>query len=331
MEFESTTLPDSDNDTATTEYSDSATLPLAPRTKGDQIDPTQLSNEESDTIGFLSDAAIDAIPLPLLATLTADEIFGDQIDENNESLFLGEIIDETQPLQSELVARLSTLFDTKGFTEPDRFSFQVFKRKAGYGAKDKRLPKSITRDPEDKSDPDIAELGQYCSAICLRDFQVIKFDNDEHFISSGKMTPVFELKPHPNKKSKLAPRPSVPKNRTQVKLGKGKATVKSRKYICFLVWVFWDGYPNKESSIESDTSPLQGVIDGLKSTVINRENQNTPPLEMEKEKEKGINIYNSSEEAAEIEGANIIVPEYMKWDQMKEKSNKGTLLTMINE
>lgn len=180
-----------------------------------------------------------------LGVLTADEIFGEAIDVDNESLFLAAMIDETQPLQSELVAKLNTTFEDNKYLSPDRYSCQVFKRKAGYSARDKNL----------------SELGQYCVAICVKDYQIVKFKNEEHMIPLDHMSPLFELLP-----GKKADRPSVPFNRTQIKLGNGKATIKQRKYMSVLIWAFWDGNPIKENNTTvTDTSPLQDVLNKLAS------------------------------------------------------------------
>lgn len=291
--------------------------PFIPIPEDRLVNPTELSKDESDTLGMLSGAALDGLSLTSLAMITADEIFGDQIDKDDESLFLAAMIDETQPLQSELVAKLHTMFDMSGLVEPDRYSYQLFKRKAGFTARDKRLPKSVTRDPKEEAEPDLSELGQFCVAVCLREYQVVNFASEEHLLSQGMLSPVFEIKPHPEeKRAKPADRPSVPKNRTRVRLGQGKATIKSRKYMSILVWAFWDHNPVKENNKnnkKTDTSPLQDVIDKLKNTVVDRETHSSEPIP-----EKGITIYDSMDEATKAEGANIIVPEDVKWARIQE-------------
>lgn len=244
-----------------------------------------LTKEETESIGALHEC-FDQLSLTILGTLAAEEIFGDQIDKNDESLFLAAILDETQPIQSELITRLIMIFDLHGLVEPDRYSYQIFKRKAGFSARDKRLPKSITRDPEDKSEVDLLELGQYCAAICLKDFQIVKFGGQEYTLTEERLTPTFEIMPH-GKKS--ADRPSVPFNRTQINLGNGKATLKPRHYLSVLVWAFWDGDPSKKNNVEMNTSSLQEIIDKMTPSIFNREDQKSIP-------EKGIVIYDSLDE-----------------------------------
>lgn len=230
------------------------------------IPPEELTEDEANTIDFLSNSILDSISLPSLSVITAEEMFGDKISNNDESLFLSAMIDETQPLQSELVARLHHLFDAKGYTEPNFYSYQLFKRKAGFSTRDKRLASNSTSENQEKFD--LSELGTYCSAVCLNEYQVVKFGNDEHLITAGNISPVFELKPHTgDKKAKPAPRPSVPFNRTQVLMGKGRATIKTKKYTSVLVWAFWDSDPTNKKETEIDTSSLEENLKGLLSTV----------------------------------------------------------------
>lgn len=233
-----------------------------PFVRTESLNPEELDKDESETLDFLSNAALGQISLPAMAALTADEIFGKEMDDtDNEYLFLNALLDETQPLQSELMAKLEAMFDANGFMPPDKYSFQVFKRKAGY---------TVSK----KSEDDLSKIAKYCAAICLKDYQIIVYDNKEHIISSGMISQVFELQPHPDfKKSKYAPRPSVPRNRTQIKLGQGKATIKPRSYLCFLVWAFWNGDPIKVVETKMDGTELQNVIDRLKDTIVDSDDK----------------------------------------------------------
>lgn len=167
------------------------------------------------------------LPLPVLAALAANEMFGKKMEPKDENLFLSGLLDETQPLQSELVAKLNATFDANGVHPPDRISLQVFRRKAGFAPK--------------KED---ADMGRFCVAICLRDFQVISFNRKEEIVTSGNLSPIYELDPHPEKG--MNPRPGVPKNRTIIKLPNGKALLKSREYLCFMAWAFWVDDPIKK-------------------------------------------------------------------------------------
>jgi len=230
-----------------------------------------LTGEQAKILAELTEDTLSGLSLPALGVLVADEVFGELIDNKDEALFLAAMIDDTMPVQSELVAKLNATFDINGYMEPDRYSCQLFKRKAGYSGRDKRLQKSSTRDPEDESNPDILELGQYCSAICLKDYQIVKFGQQEYLLNLEKMTPIFEILPHASEK-KPSNRPAVPSNRTQIKLGNGKATIKTNKYMSVLVWAFWDGNPSKEYNMTVDNSPLQEVINKLKGdSVLNNE------------------------------------------------------------
>ena len=229
------------------------------------------TTNEAEVLSQLTKDIYNDFSLAALGVMAADEIFGELVDKNDESLFLAAMIDDTLPAQSELVAKLNATFDINGFLEPDRYSCQVFKRKAGYSGRDKRLQKSQTRDPEDTSDPDLLDLGQYCAAICLKDYQIVKFGQKEHLLNLEKMSPIFEILPHSSNK-KGADRPSVPINRTQIKLGNGKATIKTRQYMSVLVWAFWDGNPSKEYNTTVDNSPLQDVLNKLsKDSVLHNE------------------------------------------------------------
>jgi hypothetical protein len=252
-----------------------------PFVRTEALNPEELDKDESETLDYLSNAALDQISLPAVAALAADEIFGKDIDSDKEDLFLNAILDDTQPLQSELMAKLEAMFDANGFMAPDRYSFQVFKRKAGYAPNNKT------------SDDDLARLGQYCAAICLKDYQVVVYDRKEHILSSGMISPVFELKPHEEgKKVKLSPRPSVPRNRTQIKIGQGKATIKPRNFLCILVWAFWDGHPIKVAETKMDGSNLQNVIDRLKDSILERTERETV-------------IYDSLDDASKAIGTEI--------------------------
>lgn len=244
--------------------------------------------ENAEAIEALRDC-FDKLSISALTALAAEEIFGKQLDTDDESLFLASIIDDTQVIQSELVAKLNMILDMHGLVDADRFSFQVFKRKAGYSGRDKRLPKSITRDPEDKSDPDLYELGSYCLAICLKDYQIVRFAGEEYMVQLERMTPLFEIRPH---EKKPADRPSVPSNKTQVKFPNGRVTLKNRDYLSILVWAFWDGHPEKQDNIQMNTEPLQKVIEKLGKTSF----EGFSPTQ-KSQSDEGIVIYDSVEEA----------------------------------
>lgn len=183
------------------------------------------------------------LSLPVLAALATDEMFGTKIDVKDENLFLSGLLDETQPLQSELAAKLNSTFDANGAHPPDRISLQVFRRKAGFSQK-----------------ADDVDMGRFAIAICLRDFQVISFNRKEDIVTSGNLSPIYELEPHPS------PRPGVPKNRTMIKQPNGKTLLKSRQYLCIMAWAFWDDEPIKTKQPQGPVGldQLQTMVENLK-------------------------------------------------------------------
>jgi hypothetical protein len=219
-------------------------IPFADILEENVVPPSELTEDEASTIEYLSRAVLDSIPLRSLGIITIDEIYGDQIDAAGEDLFLSAMVDETQPLQSELAARLCGILDMQDLVEPDRFSCQVFKRKGGYTT---------------KGDTDLIEICQYCMAVCLKDYQIVRFEDKEYLLYEGMTTPLFEIKPK-------ASRPSIPKNKTQVKLANGKATIKSKKYISILAWAFWCHDPKKENNKEINTEALHELVNNMKVT-----------------------------------------------------------------
>ena len=202
--------------------------------------PDDLTDKEKEEASFWANMALDSIALPTLGTLVARELFGDSVDDTNETLFKGAFIDETEPLQAELMARVSALVEEQGLTEPDCGVIQIFRRKAGLKTK------------KDEDHP-----GSYCAAVCMKDFQVIVAEKKEHILSAGMCSPLFKITDDD--------RPSVPFNRTQIKLGRGQGTLKTRNYLSVLVWVYWKEYPEKSEQMNVDTPDLRKVIDHLKS------------------------------------------------------------------
>ena len=83
--------------------SEQLSLPGVSKDVTDQLPPfnfpKDMTGEEQDTVAKISEDVLNSIPLPALATLTADEIFGEDLDEPNENLFLKAFIDETYPIQ----------------------------------------------------------------------------------------------------------------------------------------------------------------------------------------------------------------------------------------
>lgn len=209
--------------------------------------PEGMDEDEQDMITDLSEQVLNSIPLPALAALTADEIFGESIDENNENMFLKAMIDETQPVQSEFAARIAAMFDAGEINEPSCLSLQILKRKAGYSSKQE----------DDK-------LGNYCCAISLNEFQVVMMGREENVLTPGSMSRIFELK-----NGKKAERPYIPRNKTIIKFSNGQAKVKPRNYLSLMLWAFWADYPVKPKEKPKDSPQLQQIIESLA--------QNPPP------------------------------------------------------
>ena len=218
-------------------------------------DPSHHHLDLPDPADFWNGDMKKMLPLPVLAAMAADEMFGKEMDDPAESLFLSALLDETQPLQSELAAKLGATFDANGFHPPDRISLQVFRRKAGFAPK---------RDDDD--------MGRFAVAICLREFQVVVFDRKEDIVLNGSLSPFYELEPHPEeekpkKKKEFSPRPSIPRNRTIVKLPNGKALVKSKEYLCVMAWAFWvdDPIKREEPQGKLGVEQLQKIVDEMKA------------------------------------------------------------------
>jgi len=182
-----------------------------------------------------------------LSTIVLDEVYGEELDDPDERLFRSIILDETDPTQAELTAKIGELFEAQDCAIPDRVSLQFFRRKAGF---------RTTR-----NEPD---FGNYCMAMCLKDYQIVVFDKEEYFLQPGQTSPYFELLPHPtSKKEKQSPRPFVPAQRTQYKRPNGKSSLKERNYSSILLWAFWEDHPT-----EMPKMPV-----GLEEILANYENQ----------------------------------------------------------
>jgi len=237
--------------------------------------PSDLNEEESETLRFLSETALNSIPLSAIGALGADEIFGEKMDSKNESLFLTALVDETEPLQSELAARLSAMFEGNGFITPDRFVLQVFRRKGGFGGKEfMNKQKSI-------------KLGEYTAAICLKDYQLVMFEQKEHLLKSGDISPFFQLAQTSKNYLQI---PHVPRNRTKISLGSGRATLKPRDFLSILAWAFWDGYPINEKVPEQNSEHLSSLLDQLKLQEQSEDSEEPAPPEGEE-----ILIYDSQQ------------------------------------
>lgn len=194
-----------------------------------------MTDEEKAIAEFSLEGGLSQVPLKGLAMAVADEIFGEKLDNENEFTFLNAPIDETQPIQAEFSVRINEMFEGNGFHESDRIVFQTFRRKAGYP-------------------PSAKVVGQYMAAVCLKETQVVRFGGEENILTEGSISRFFKIEPK-------GPRPCVPKYCTRITFPKEKgqkerSTIKSRKYLCFLVWAFWDGEPIKPKEKTTDNEKL---------------------------------------------------------------------------
>lgn len=188
----------------------------------------------------------------MLSGLVADSIFGDKLDNKDEHVFLSSMLDETEPLQAEYISKLSAIFERQSYAPPDRWSIQIFRRKAGFKAS--------------RNDTD---FGNYSMALCMKDHQIVVYNGQEYPLVMGQTSPCFELKPQPtDKKEKPSPRPSVPRNRVQYTKPNGQKSLKTRNYWCILVWAFWDEMPlnrNREPSKEGLQKAMQAAAEQLEA------------------------------------------------------------------
>jgi len=214
--------------------------------------PEDLSPEEREEAINLSNLALDSINVGVLAMLTADEVFGERVDEPNEDLFLGQVIDETQPIQAEFMARVCNILEENGLEEPERCVIQLFRRRGGFR----------TKKTDDK-------LGNYTMAICMKDYQVIVYDKEENLLSAGTCSQLYDI-------SEIA-HPSVPFKRTQVSTGGGKATIKNREYLSVLVWAYWSESPEKKEAPQISEEDLQKLMEKFKESPPSQEGSEAAP------------------------------------------------------
>ena len=175
--------------------------------------------DNSDETPSLQDV-MKELNISTLGLIVAQHIFGDQLDNDSEYLLLTKELDETEPIQGEFGAKLAHLFHENGIMPPETFIFQVFARRAGF------IPKEI--------------LGKYAMVIGVKDYQVISHERKDYIIEKDSLSPLFQISE--------GSIPRVIPNRTQIKLGQGKATIKSRRYMSMMVWAFWDEYPELKAA-----------------------------------------------------------------------------------
>jgi hypothetical protein len=198
----------------------------------------------------------------LLGRFVIEYLFGDKLDTKDEYLFLSSILDETESLQSELIAKINNLFEEQNYTRPDRVSIQVFRRNAGF------------RTTQNEND-----IGNYAMAFCLKDYQIIQYDQKEYFVSPEVTqfwtTPCFEFKPHSNKKGA---KPSVRQNHTRVKFPNGRFTFKNHEYMSILLWIFWDESPTV-TKIPRQTKGLEEKLKKLDKEMTVKKEEKLPVTE----------------------------------------------------
>jgi len=231
--------------------------------------PEGMTDEEQGLAEDMSQLMLDQIPLPAIAILTADEMFGEDLDNKVENLFLKGFVDETHPIQGEFSARIAAMFDHAGFMEPDCLTLQVLGRKAGFR----------TEKTEDK-------IGNYCCAISLGENQIISMNGKENILVPGAMSQIYELT------DKRTSYPFIPRNKTLIKFPNGRATLKRKEYRNLMLWAFWAENPIRPKEVNKSQPDLQKAINKLK------EEAHAEPSEP-KALQDGIVIYDSKEKISE--------------------------------
>lgn len=207
---------------------------------GLQTQGSRTKSHSSEEAPSLQDVMAE-LSIPVVGLLVAQELFGDKLDQGGENLFLSEVLDESQPIQGEFGAKLTHLLHANGIEAPENFIFQVFGRKAGH------TPKIVP--------------GKYAMAVGIKDYQVIQYGGQDHILEAGSLTPLFGIS------EKNVPR--IPFNRTQIKLGQGKATIKPRSYMSMIAWAYWDEYPELKTS---DDAEIQKAVEVIKEKMSMPEN-----------------------------------------------------------
>lgn len=196
--------------------------------------PLQMESTDQNTASLQD--VMNELDISTLGLIVAQHIFGDQLDDTSETLLLTAELDETEPIQGEFGAKLTHLFHENGIVPPETFIFQVFARKAGF------VPKEA--------------IGNYAMVVGIKDYQVITYDRKDYVIEKDSLSPLFQVSE--------GSIPRVIPNRTQIKLGKGKATIKPRRYMSMVVWAFWEEHPEMKpepSNVQDDeiAKALQSV------------------------------------------------------------------------
>lgn len=186
-----------------------------------------MDDDECETLTSLVETVLDSIDIPTLSVLMADEIFGEQLDSENEYLLLSKILADDSPLRSEFLSKIYSIFESYNLNDPDVILFQVLGRKAGF-----RHPRDL-------------DYGKYCCLFSLTEHQIFVTDQGEEVLLPGFLSKVYEMRDQ---------KPFIPSNKTLIKLANGKATVKSNKYKCFMIWAFWRESPSKGSKQNNETS-----------------------------------------------------------------------------
>ena len=201
---------------------------------------------------------VNELNISTLGLIVAQQIFGDDLDNESESLFLTKELDETEPIQGEFAAKLCHLFHENGIEPPETFIFQVFRRKAGFVPKEK--------------------AAEYAMAICIKDYQVITHERQDHLLSRDCLSPLFRVS-----EDNI---PRIVPNRTQVKLGNGQATIKTRSYMSMIVWAFWDEYPELKRADEAAPNiqddevakALKSLQTSVESSIVEDSTQEEAPV-----------------------------------------------------
>ena len=199
------------------------------------------------------------MPLCDLVKITAEEMFSDQLT-SSPTLFLSQIIDETELLQSELTAKINWICEVQQMAPPDQLVLQVFGRDAYLSGKLKK---------------DDGVFGKFIMGLNCGDPQTVVFNKQNYSLPNESCTPIFELDLN-LEKSKVYPK--IPKS-TQIVYPNGRSSLKKKGYQSYLIWMFWENNPKSSKSKSKgdlDESQLTSLTEKLAE--MDKNSEGTPSL-----------------------------------------------------
>ena len=185
----------------------------------------------------------ESLDVHSLGMLVAYRAFGEDITTLKEDLFSNHPLDPTDRLEAELVAKIEDMFEVEGLATPDCMMMQAFGRKGGFIPKKKEW--------------------EYAMVLGINEFQVISHSRKDHVVFAGEMSPLFHIEE--------GDIPLVLPNKTQVKLEKGKGTIKKRHFLGVIVWAFWENNPVMEQAPNAQTDELARAMSMLQDPEIKKQ------------------------------------------------------------